>query len=90
MRHLGLDLHRALRGTGCCDGLARQRGEAADLELVFFMPVAAPDLAGRHRVRSGGAGEAVDGIDQIGRGQIEHAFAGANHVLGGFGIAGEA
>jgi hypothetical protein len=50
MSKLGLDLHRAFGGTRRCDGLARQRGQAADIELPLFVPVAAPDLARRHRI----------------------------------------
>ena len=50
---------------------------------------AAIELAGGHRIRARGAGEAVDSGDEVGGRQIEHAFAGANHVLGGPGVARE-
>ena len=75
MADLGLDLHRAFRSARRCDGLAAQGRQSADAELVFLMPVAAPDLAGRHRVGSGGARQPVDRADKVGRRQIEHAFA---------------
>jgi hypothetical protein len=39
VRHLCLDLHRALRGARRRDGLAGQRSQAADLELILLMPV---------------------------------------------------
>ena len=77
---LRLDLHRAFQRARRCDGFAAQRRQAADAELVLLVPVAALELARRHRVRTGGARQPVDGADQLRRGQVQHALARPDHV----------
>jgi hypothetical protein len=72
---LGFDLCRAFQRARCGNRLARHRRQAAEAELVALMPIAAHRLAWRHRVRPGGARQPVDGADQRGRRQVEHAFA---------------
>ena len=72
---LGLQLHRAFQRPRCGHGMAAQRGQAAEIEFVLLVPVAAHDFPARHRIGARGPREPIDRADERGGRQIEHAFA---------------
>jgi len=79
--HHCLELHLAFLHARRPNRLRLHWSQSGDAEFIPLEAIAALNFSGGHRVRAGSARQPIDRGNEIDRGQIEHALAGALHVF---------
>ncbi|GMA95469.1 hypothetical protein GCM10025881_22930 [Pseudolysinimonas kribbensis] len=75
-----LEVDRAFGDAERVHEIGGHGSEPGDTELVGLVPVSDRGLALRDRIAAGRQREPVDGIHEVGGGQIDHALAGRADV----------